>query len=143
MEVTDLIPHRPPFLWVDRVLDIADGAIVAEKDIATDLEVFAGHYPDNPIMPGVLLCEAVFQTGAILMSHLQKNGAQESAQIPVITRIQSAKFKRIVKPGCTIRIEVKLKEWLSNVAYLKGLVRVDEKTAVQVEFSCAAVNSVD
>ena len=74
-KITSLIPHRPPFLWVDKIVSLTADAIETEKTIDEDLDVFAGHYPDNPILPGVLLCEAIFQSGALLLAaSLQQPG---------------------------------------------------------------------
>ena len=70
--ITERIPHRPPFLWLDRVLEVSDESITAEKKIPRDLDLFQGHYPDYPLMPGVLLCEAVFQAGALLIGEMHR-----------------------------------------------------------------------
>ncbi len=139
--VTDRIPHRPPFLWLDRVLEIDGNQILAEKKIPEDLELFKGHYPGYPLMPGVLLCEAVFQAGGILLAELLRSGSDrgEGAAIlakPVLTRILGAKFKREVRPGDTIAVTARLIERVGNAWFLKGAVRVDGKVAVQVEFGC-------
>lgn len=134
--VTDLIPHRPPFLWVDRMLDHDGSSLLTEKYIPEDLEVFQGHYPDHPILPGVLLCEAVFQTGALLIALLLKESDDPGVGVPVLTRIEGVRFKRPVGPGDTIRMKVTLKERLSGVWFLKGTLRVNEKVAVQVDFAC-------
>lgn len=75
-EIKKLIPHRPPFLWVDRILSSNETTIETEKDIPKDHEVFQGHYPGNPITPGVLLCEAIFQSGALLMAQNGENSPQ-------------------------------------------------------------------
>lgn len=134
------IPHRPPFLWVDSVIAYDAETIVAEKFIAPDLDIFQGHYPGYPIMPGVLLCEAVFQTGALFIAKLlqgSENTDEEVPKAPVLTRIKSAKFKREVKPGDTIRMQVTLDENLGNAWFFKGKVLVDGKTAVKVDFGCA------
>lgn len=132
------IPHRPPFLWVDEIISVEDSAITTRKMIGEDLDVFKGHYPDNPIMPGVLLCEAIFQTGALLMSHLPDiaDGEQEQS-VPVITRIEGAKFKRMVKPGDELEIHVKIREKVSSVYFLRGTVRVRGKVTTQADFACA------
>ena len=134
--IIDRIPHRPPFLWLDRILELADESIRAEKTIPADLDIFKGHYPEYPLMPGVLLCEAVFQAGALLIGELLK-GKQETSGVPVLTRIIGAKFKREVRPGDTIEIRAALKEQLGPARFLKGSVRVEGQLAVQVEFACA------
>jgi len=136
--ILDRIPHRPPFLWLDRVLEISGEAIRAETTIPPDLALFQGHYPDYPLMPGVLLCEAVFQAGALLIGELMRG--EEKAQgggVPVLTRILGAKFKREVRPGDTLEIAARLVERMGPAWLLKGSVRVGGKTAVQVEFACA------
>jgi 3-hydroxyacyl-[acyl-carrier-protein] dehydratase len=139
--ITDRIPHRPPFLWLDRVVEITDNSILAEKKIPEDLDLFQGHYPDYPLMPGVLLCEAVFQAGGVLLAEMLRSGSDISEgdpalAKPVLTRILGAKFKREVRPGDTIAVSARLTERLGAAWFLKGAVRVDGKVAVQVEFGC-------
>lgn len=135
--ITERIPHRPPFLWLDKVVEITDSSILAEKKIPEDLEVFQGHYPGYPLMPGVLLCEAVFQAGGVLLSELLRSGGgQGELAKPVLTRIQGAKFKREVHPGDTVTISARVREQVGEAWFLKGTVRVDGKVAVQVEFGC-------
>lgn len=137
-EVLDRIPHRPPFLWVDEIIEIDTTTILTQKTIPVDLELFQGHYPDRPLMPGVLLCEAIFQSGALLMSYIlesEKTGV--TIGVPVLTRINGAKFKRMVYPGDTVQISVSLKETIGTVSFMKGTMRIDGKVAVQVDFSCA------
>jgi 3-hydroxyacyl-[acyl-carrier-protein] dehydratase len=138
-EIFSLIPHRAPFLWVDKIISYAGDTIETEKTIPADLDVFIGHYPDNPIMPGVLLCEAIFQSGALLMGKKMKSQVSEPQLLPVLTRINSAKFKRNVLPGDVVRITVQLTESVSSVSFFKGNMKVDGKTAVQVDFACAMV----
>ncbi len=134
--VTDLIPHRPPFLWVDTLLEYDSTSLTSEKLIPEDLDIFKGHYPDHPILPGVLLCEALFQSGAILISLLLKESRDPQAGVPVLTRIESAKFKRPVGPGDTIHMKVQIKEKIGGAWFLKGILRVKGKIAVSVNFSC-------
>lgn len=131
------IPHRPPFLWLDRVLELTDSAIRVETTVSAELDVFKGHYPDYPIMPGVLLCEAVFQAGALLIAETLRGKQDLQGVVPVLTRILGAKFKREVRPGDLIEITAALKEQVGPAWFLKGGVQVGGKTAVQVEFACA------
>ncbi len=138
-QITELIPHRPPFLWVDEIISCEADCITTEKLIDADLELFKGHYPENPIMPGVLLCEIIFQSGAILMAKISQQGNREHETIPVLTRIENAKFRSPVFPGDTVQVKVTLKETISSVSFLKGTLKVRGKTAVQVTFSCALV----
>ncbi|MEN8134147.1 MAG: 3-hydroxyacyl-ACP dehydratase FabZ family protein [Thermodesulfobacteriota bacterium] len=138
-EIYQRIPHRPPFLWVDKITGQSTDSIETEKDIPVDLDIFRGHYPDHPIMPGVILCEAIFQSGALLISNLMSNEGIPAGQVPVLTRIIGAKFKREVEPGDTINMRVKLKEKVGPAWFMKGRLQVAGKTAVQVEFSCAMV----
>ncbi len=136
-EIEALIPHREPFLWIDRVLSLSETRIEAEKDIGADLPVFRGHYPHFPIMPGVLLCEALFQAGALLIAHRLRQDGETKAGVPVLTRIGVAKFKLPVGPGDTVRLEARLSERLADAWFLKGKVLVNGKTAVKVDFACA------
>ena len=141
MEITDRIPHRPPFLWVDRIVERSESSLTATKEIPEDLDVFKGHYPHHPVLPGVLICEAVFQTGALLMSYLLEDDGAEENRVPVVTRIEGAKFKRMVKPGDVLEMKVDLKEQLSSVYFLKGRVKVDGKTVAQVDFGCTLTSA--
>ena len=134
--IEERIPHRPPFLWLDRILELNETSIRAEKFLSKDLDIFQGHYPDYPIMPGVLLCEAVFQAGALLISETLR-GKEEINGVPVLTRILGAKFKREVGPGDTIELQAALKERVGPAWFMKGNVRIKGKIAVQVEFACA------
>lgn len=141
--ILDRIPHRPPFLWLDRVVEITGETIRVEKTVPTDLDLFQGHYPQYPLMPGVLLCEAVFQAGALLIGELSRRetgeaeGSAESSGVPVLTRILGAKFKREVRPGDVLDVAATLVERMGPAWILKGSVRVGGKIAVQVEFACA------
>ena len=138
--ITARIPHREPFLWLDRVLELSMDSICAEKNFPADLSLFAGHYPDYPLVPGVILCEAVFQAGALLIGELL--GEEETIhEVPVLTRILGAKFKRKVRPGDTVEIRAALKEYVGSAWFLKGSVRVAGKVAVQVEFACMVKDS--
>jgi 3-hydroxyacyl-[acyl-carrier-protein] dehydratase len=133
-QILKAIPHRPPFLFVDKVIELTDTKIRAIKEISPEEPFFKGHYPGNPIMPGVLICESIFQTAAILLSSIV-GGASDS--IPVLTRISNAKFKKMVKPGSVLEMETELVERVSNAFFLKGKASVSGNTVVTVEFACS------
>jgi 3-hydroxyacyl-[acyl-carrier-protein] dehydratase len=138
-EILNAIPHRPPFLFIDRIVELGDTKIRTAKDISPDDPVFEGHYPGQPIMPGALICESIFQTGAVLLSKMM-GGITEG--VPVLTRINNARFKSIVRPGSTLDIEAELAERVSNAYYMKGRASVGRKTAVTVEFTVTVVKEV-
>jgi 3-hydroxyacyl-[acyl-carrier-protein] dehydratase len=144
--ITALIPHRPPFLWIDKILSYQNGTMITEKIIPDDLDIFKGHYPDNPILPGVILCEALFQTGALLIAMMVKDeheiNAKTNSCLPVLTRIGGARFKRPVGPGSIIQMQVNVKEKIAGVWFMKGILRVKEKIAVQVDFSCTLTSAL-
>ena len=140
-EIYQRIPHRPPFLWVDRIIEFTDNSILTEKKIPADLEVFAGHYPGHALMPGVLLCEAIFQSGGLLISKMLETTEANEAKIPVLTRIINAKFRREVKPGDLASITVRFKEQVGPAWFMNGKLKVNGKNAVQVEFACTMVGS--
>ena len=134
-EILAAIPHRDPFLLVDEILERTDTRIVGSKTFSGDEWFFAGHYPGHPLVPGVLLCEAAMQCGAILLSH---HFADAEGKVPVATRMNDVRFKRMVRPGEKIVMEVELTERLADAFFLKAKVTVDGKVAVRFEFACTA-----
>ncbi len=135
-QICALIPHRPPFLYVDRVVELSKDRVLAVKNVDPEAEFFAGHYPGNAVMPGVLICECAFQAGALLLANRL---GSSSAGTPVLTRIKSAKFKHIVRPGTTLNINVSLDEELGGAYFMTGRVTVDGKVVVRVEFACTLI----
>lgn len=139
--VENAIPHRPPFLFLDEIIELGNDFIKASRLIRAEEPQFKGHYPGNPIMPGVLLCEATFQAAAVYLFH--KMDAESNGNLkgtPVLSRITEAKFKRIVKPGDLIEIEVNFKETLGKFHFLSGVVRKDGKVALTLRFALALVD---
>ena len=114
-EIHRRIPHRPPFLFVDKIIEISDTGAKASLTIKPDFSFFEGHYPGNPIMPGVLLCESVFQTGAIFLAdYLSDESLTDENITPVLSRIRDARFKRMVKPGDILEVSVTIGEKLGQ-----------------------------
>ena len=139
-QILAAIPHRPPFLLVDEILEWTDSRIVCTKVFSGNEDFFAGHYPGYPLVPGVLLCEAAMQCGAILLSrHLNA----EENKIPVAAKMNDVRFKHMVRPGEIIRMEVELVERLTDIFFLKAKVTVEGKIAVRFEFACTATMRVD
>ena len=136
-EIQRRIPHRPPFLWIDEVTEIGDGRIAATKHLDPGLDVFRGHYPDFPILPGVLQCEAAFQAAAILIADIEP---VEGGQVPVVTRVNNVKFRRPIRPGETMQIEARVTERLANAFFLTAVVKVGGQTATRLEFACTAAS---
>ena len=129
------IPHRPPFLFVDEIVEVDERRILTRTFVDPESDFFRGHYPHQPVMPGVLICEACFQSGALLIA--SKIGPQNaSLDVPVLARITDARFKRIVRPGETLHIEVTLDEELDRAYFMTGRCTVDGKQAVRVVFVC-------
>ena len=139
-EILRTIPHRPPFLFIDEIVELREDGATCKRTIRGEEPQFEGHYPGNPIMPGVLLCEACFQTGAIyLAKQLEKEGRSLHDVTPVLSRISDARFKQMVKPGDEITIEVTMKETVSRFFFMKAKVLKSGKSAMTIEFALAMV----
>jgi 3-hydroxyacyl-[acyl-carrier-protein] dehydratase len=134
-EICELIPHRDPFLWIDEVTAESANRLTARKFVRPDLDVFRGHYPGQPVLPGVLLCEAAMQAGAVLIAR-EAADPQLTGRVPVATRINNVKFRQMVRPGDQLVIDVELTERLASAFFLKATVKVAGKTAAQLEFAC-------
>ena len=143
-EILRTIPHRPPFLFIDQIVDVrADGA-TCKRTIRMEEPQFKGHYPNNPIMPGVLLCEACFQTGAIFLAkQIEKEGRSLNDVTPVLSRITDARFKQMVKPGDKVLIEVTMKDTISKFHFLSGKVFKGGKLALNIQFTLAMLGLED
>ena len=129
--IQKLIPHRPPMLLLDEVVSQSEKELVAKKRFREDEFFFQGHYPGHPLVPGVILCEACMQAGAVLLAqHVTGEG------IPVATRLNEVKFKRMVHPGDTVQLEVVLNERLADAFYLSGKVTCEGKLCARLDFAC-------
>jgi 3-hydroxyacyl-[acyl-carrier-protein] dehydratase len=137
--VTDLIPHRPPFLFVDEIVTTADDRLTARRVWRAEEAFYRGHYPGAPITPGVLLCEAVFQTGALFLAlQARAAGAAPGAGVPLLAKIAEVRFRQPVYPGDTVLIEARRREALGGFTLMAGTVKKADGTRVlTVDFAVA------
>lgn len=139
-EIKAAIPHRDPFLLLDEIMERGQTRIVCRKRFTGEEFWYRGHYPHFPITPGVLLCEAAMQAGAVLLS---AHAAAEPGAVPVATRANNVQFKKMVLPGDTIEIEVELVEHVANAFFMKARVTSGGNVACRFEFACALVAQAD
>ena len=140
MTIQRLLPHRYPFLLVDRVTEFeAHKRVVGIKNVTINEPFFQGHFPGHPVMPGVLVIEALAQTGGILtqLSHQ----TDSSGKLFYLVKIDNAKFSRMVVPGDQLTLEVELKRTIRNMAMYTGMARVNGETAACAEILCAEVKA--
>ena len=138
-EIEALIPHRDPFLLVDKILERSENEIHTEWCAREDLEAFRGHYPGYPILPGVLISEFVFQSSALLLADPDAPSVTEGGPVPVLTKIENARYKRMVRPGETLRAQVTLNESVGNARYLSAKVQSGSETVLRIRFVVAEV----
>lgn len=127
------IPHRDPFLLLDEIVEQTDDRIVCHKKFTGKEFWYAGHYPDYPLTPGVLLCEAAMQAGAVLLS--KRMGSSDEG-VPVVSRMNNVKFKTMVRPGDTVLLDVTLREHMAGAYFLDAKVMLANKPAVTFDFAC-------
>jgi 3-hydroxyacyl-[acyl-carrier-protein] dehydratase len=142
VEIMAILPHRYPFLLIDRVIEMERKVrIVAIKNVTVNEPHFTGHFPDYPIMPGVLTVEAMAQAGGALL--LTEFSAEERAdKLMVFTGIEEARFRRPIVPGDQLRIEVTVVNWRSRVVKMKGVCTVAGKVAADAIITCQLVPRV-
>lgn len=122
-------------LLVDEIVEWQAERIVCKKTFAPDEWFFHGHYPDYPLVPGVILCESAMQAGAVLLSKLI-----EGKGVPVAGRLKDVKFKRMVRPGDTIVLDVTLDERMGDAFFLSAKVLCEEKPAATLSFAVTLAN---
>ena len=137
-EIRKILPHRYPFLLVDRVLEIEEERIVTIKNVTVNEEFFNGHFPGKPIMPAVLQVEAMAQSGCIMLMKSKVDDPDNS--LLVFTNIQNAKFRRQVVPGDQLKMEVKLTGMRRNFATMEGKASVDGTIVCELVASAAIVS---
>ncbi len=137
-EISKCLPHRFPFLLVDRILEVdGDQKIVGVKNVTFNEGFFQGHFPHHPVMPGVLICEAMAQVGAIF-AHTARGGTDDE-KVFVLTGLDRVKFKRPVEPGDQLRLELTAIKRRGSFWKMKGVAMVDGKIVAQAEISAMEV----
>jgi beta-hydroxyacyl-ACP dehydratase FabZ len=137
-EILNYIPHRYPFLLVDRIVEIhGDEKIVGIKNVSFNENFFQGHFPNRPVMPGVLICEAMAQVGAIF-AHNARGGRVDN-KVFVLTGLDNVKFKRPVEPGDQLRMELTILKRRGSFWKMQGVATVDGKLVAQAEISAMEV----
>ena len=135
-EIMDIIPQRPPFLMIDCVEDLKPGeSCVAYKNVTINEPFFTGHFPGNPIMPGVLMVEALAQTGAVSILSLPQNKGKNA----IFGGINNLRFKRQVVPGDVLRLEVNIIKQKGSIGIGEAIATVNGKVAVKGELTFAIV----
>ena len=131
-QIMNIIPHRPPFLLIDRIEEIVEGEkIVAIKNVTMNEPFFQGHFPGRPVMPGVLIIEAMAQAGAVAILSMD----EYKGKTALFGAIDKAKFRKQVVPGDVLRLEVSIIKLKKNAGIGKGIAYVGDKKAAEGEFT--------
>lgn len=125
------IPHRPPMLLIDSIVELGENSIVCRKTFRSEEFFFQGHYPSQPIVPGFILCECAAQAGAILAA----TGPSTASGIPVLTRANEIRFKQVVRPGDSISIGVEREDQLGNATFFSAVIKLNDKVAATMRFA--------
>ena len=140
MRVMEMIPHRQPFLMIDRVAEITpDESAIGIKNVSINELFFAGHFPNHPIMPGVLIVEAMAQTSAILVVH--SLGVEAEGKLVYFMSIDNARFRKPVTPGDTLHIHVKKKANRGNFWKFSAEAKVEETVVAEATYSAMIMDS--
>lgn len=135
--IIGMLPHRYPFLLIDRVVEFEAGCrLVAVKNVTINEPFFQGHFPGHPVMPGVLIIEALAQASGVL-TQLSEHGPRREDRVYYLVRVDKARFSRIVVPGDQLRLEVRQKRMLSRMGLYACVASVDDEEVASAEILCA------
>lgn len=133
-KIKEIIPHRYPFLLVDKVTEMEEGKrVVGLKNVSANEPFFEGHFPEYPVMPGVLILEALAQVGAIAVLDMEEN----KGKIGFLAGVDKCRFKKEVKPGDQLQLEVEILRMKGPIGKGKGIAKVDGKVACEAEITFA------
>jgi 3-hydroxyacyl-[acyl-carrier-protein] dehydratase len=139
-QIMQLIPHRYPFLLIDRVVDVVSGeSAVGVKNVSINEFYFQGHFPHRPVMPGVLIIEAMAQTAAVLVVHTL--GPESQGKLVYFMSVETARFRRPVVPGDRMRVQVVRKQHRGNVWKFDGKAMVDDKVMAEATFAAMIMDN--
>jgi 3-hydroxyacyl-[acyl-carrier-protein] dehydratase len=139
-KIVEMIPHRYPFLMIDRVTDlIPEVSAIGHKNVTINEPHFQGHFPSKPIMPGVLIVEAMAQTAAVLVVHTL--GGDTEGKLVYFMSVENAKFRRPVQPGDVIKIHVETKQHRKTVWKFDGVAKVDGKAVAEATFTAMIMDA--
>lgn len=141
VEIQKFLPHRYPFLMVDRVLEMERlKRIVAIKNVSVNEGFFQGHFPGQPVMPGVLILESMAQAGGLLLLQEIKDRANK---LMYLASMNNVKFRRPIVPGDQMRVEINILAWKGDVCKIEGKAYVDDKLCTEANLMCVMVDRVD
>ena len=132
-EITEFLPHRYPMLMVDRIIEIRGDSIVGIKNVSVNEPHFTGHFPSFPVMPGVLIIEAMAQVAGILVAKLAPH---TRGRLMFLASVEEAKFRKPVIPGDQLRIEMKLLRLKTTIAKIQGFATVDGQVVAEATLMC-------
>ncbi len=136
-QINALLPHRYPMQMVDRIIEITEDSVVGIKNVSANEPHFAGHFPNFPVMPGVLIIEAMAQVGGILVGSVAPH---TRGKIMFLASVEEAKFRKPVMPGDQLRIEMKLVRLKTTVAKMSGVATVDGQVVAEVTVMCKLID---
>jgi len=139
-DIRAILPHRYPFLLVDRIVELEPERIVGIKNVTVNEPFFTGHFPDFPVMPGVLIVEAMAQTAGVLVL---KTIPDRANKLVLLVAVENARFRRPVVPGDSLRMEMKVIKRKSSVAKMAGVATVDGQVVAEAEVMCKLADKED